>query len=136
MTLNIIKYPFPIPHNIEITKIHSRCTLEFSLSYFKIIFIIQFPEPFDELYKSYLVCIHSGRFQSELESSMQEQMCSDLGQLGPVMVKLYIKLQDQDLWLLYTLLEMPLCPVLAAMETRGLTVDTQEMLKYGQLLKV
>ena len=69
-------------------------------------------------------------------SAGTDTTCGDLKLLGPVTTKLYQQLQNAALWELFEKIEMPLCPLLAVMELRGISIDTSEMIQSGQVLKV
>ena len=51
------------------------------------------------------------------------------------MLKLHHKLSKEDLWGLYSKVEMPLVPVLAVMETRGICVNVEELTAACELLQ-
>ncbi|KAK2180438.1 hypothetical protein NP493_443g04021 [Ridgeia piscesae] len=68
-------------------------------------------------------------------SAGTDTTCGDLKLLGPITTKLYQQLQNAALWELFEKIEMPLCPLLAVMELRGIRIDTSEMIKSGLVLK-
>ncbi|KAI0209399.1 DNA polymerase nu [Lamellibrachia satsuma] len=68
-------------------------------------------------------------------SNGKDIICGDLKLLGPITTKLYQQLQNAALWELFEKIEMPLCPLLAVMELRGISIDTSVMIKSGYVLK-
>ena len=64
------------------------------------------------------------------------QLCGDVALLGALHAELYSRLHACALWPLYTRLELPLCALLAALELRGIAVDTRVMQRSCDLLKV
>ena len=63
-------------------------------------------------------------------------VCSDLSQLGCLMVQLYDELQRRQLWTLFDELEAPLSVILALLELRGLHVNTDVMYRSRDTLQV
>jgi len=66
-------------------------------------------------------------------------VCSDLGQLGPLMLKLYHELQQRaagGLWTLFDRLEAPITVILALLELRGLSVNVDVMSRSRDTLQV
>lgn len=59
----------------------------------------------------------------------------DITSLGPLMVKLYHRLKNEDLWMLFSRLEMRIVPLIAAMESNGIIVDTNTLTYSCQILK-
>ncbi|CAH1258668.1 POLN [Branchiostoma lanceolatum] len=62
-------------------------------------------------------------------------LCQDLSQLLDVMELLRRRLMDCDLLDLYLNVEMKLTPILASMEYHGICVDSQCLIKMGDILK-
>ncbi|CAI8031634.1 DNA polymerase nu [Geodia barretti] len=56
--------------------------------------------------------------------------------LGPLMVALYHRLVETNLWDLFTEVETKLVPILGAMEATGVQVDTEKLLHFDELLKL
>ncbi|XP_074640190.1 DNA polymerase nu-like [Tubulanus polymorphus] len=60
---------------------------------------------------------------------------TDLIVLHEVMGNLSGKLVNNDLWDIFTKVEMPLCPILAVMELQGIRVDKGVMHYFGDVIK-
>jgi len=63
-------------------------------------------------------------------------VCSDLSQLGYLMLKLNHELQQRGLWTLFDQLEAPLSVILALLELRGLCVNVDVMHTSRDTLQV
>jgi len=63
-------------------------------------------------------------------------VCSDLTQLGSLMLQLYHELQRRHLWTLFDQLEAPLSVILALLELRGLSVNVDVMHRSRDTLQV
>lgn len=59
----------------------------------------------------------------------------DLALLGPVMRELIDMLKRYKLWELFINVEVPLIPILSAMEVHGILVDEEVLRSYGNILK-
>jgi DNA polymerase-1 len=65
-------------------------------------------------------------------STTARNICLQTDITGRLNDKLAEKLQRQELWKLYTEIEIPLIPILARMEKNGITLDTKVMQKISQ----
>jgi DNA polymerase I-like protein with 3'-5' exonuclease and polymerase domains len=63
-------------------------------------------------------------------------VCQDMSLLGPLMVALYHRLVETNLWDLFTEVETKLVSILGAMEATGVQVDTEKLLHFDELLKL
>ncbi|XP_064631725.1 DNA polymerase nu-like [Lineus longissimus] len=59
----------------------------------------------------------------------------DLKQLSSAMQLLYQRLTSEGQWSLFLKLEMRLTPILSLMELRGIKINTETFVKFGELLK-
>ncbi len=66
----------------------------------------------------------------------EERLCRDLAALGPVIQDLYYKLVEQNLWDLFVNVESALCTILALLELRKFSIDTEAMMRSSDFLKV
>ncbi|XP_072177435.1 DNA polymerase nu-like [Diadema setosum] len=64
-----------------------------------------------------------------------ETHLSDLALLDPVMTDLSRKLRQEELWDLFTNIEVKLTPVLSAMEVQGIKVSGETLHEYGGILQ-
>ena len=63
-------------------------------------------------------------------------VCSDLSQVGSLMVRLYDELLQRGQWTLFDQLEAPLSVILALLELRGLHVNVDVMHQSRDALQV
>jgi len=66
----------------------------------------------------------------------QDDVCSDLNQLGCLMLQLYHQLQRRQLWTLFDRLEAPLSVILGLLELRDLRVNVDVMHRSRDVLQV
>lgn len=86
------------------------------------------PPFFDIMIAAYL--LNPGRRMHDLESIAREHnVAADISELAP---KLKSELEKAGLWRVFSEIEMPLIPVLAAMEERGIKVDALYLKKLSQ----
>ncbi|XP_066024772.1 DNA polymerase nu-like isoform X3 [Pocillopora verrucosa] len=62
-------------------------------------------------------------------------VCRDIAMLGPVMVKQHSMLKALSLLDLFINMEMPICSMLAVMETQGININTQVLIEASNTLK-
>ena len=87
----------------------------------------------------YLLLLKAPAFKERMcvkDEDGASDVCSDLSQLGCLMVQLYDELQRRQLWTLFDELEAPLSVILALLELRGLRVNTDVMYRSRDTLQV
>ncbi|XP_033126470.1 DNA polymerase nu-like isoform X2 [Anneissia japonica] len=87
------------------------------------------PHTFTEL--SETICIQ----QAPSDSKGRYKVCDDLLHMLEVMIQLRRKLEESCLLQLYKQVEVKLIPILAVMETLGISIDTKLLLQYGKTLQ-
>lgn len=67
-------------------------------------------------------------------AAAEAALCSYCSAIAALEEELAPKLRGQNMWELFTEVEMPLCTVLAEMELAGFRVDGGELARFGQML--
>ena len=67
-------------------------------------------------------------------AAAEAALCSYCSAIAALEEELAPKLREQDMWQLFTEVELPLCAVLAEMEHAGFRVDGRELARFGEML--